>query len=1113
MGDYYTGLVDNQQDNTLARAIRRSWETLHQAGIQVEEVCIASGFFNLAGFRLLADLLEEAPQVRLLLGVEPRPEAELPEAEPGISPEQTMRQLVEEQLRLQTEGLNRQRDLLPFDRQEDEWVRRLLKLLYSEKLQVRRCSQRILHAKLYLLRSSNAGMFVGSSNLTWGGLAGNLELNLGTSQPELVEQARQWFDSLWETAEPFNLAEIYDRLMEEYDPFLIYLRVLYELYGDQLQDLPLEDRIPLREFQKHGAWRAWRIMQQYGGALVADGVGLGKTYIAGAIAWEFIKNRQRVLLICPASLRDTTWKSFLNEYQLYAETLSYEQLAEEKQLVGDRPGSRAYLQRAVEEYALVIIDEAHHYRNPNTPARAQTLRRLLRKAKYPKLLLLTATPVNNSLWDLYYLLRYFLRQDTALLTERGIISLRQRFQQAMREDPFNLEPDLLYPILDATTVKRTRGFIQREYPNELIKLDNGQEVPIRFPEPVLETIRYQLNPTLIQLLDELEQALAPPTGAPALRMSRYQPEQYRLPEYREEELPTETPIVGLLRSALLKRFESSVHAFRKTLQRMIQEHETFLQALDQGKVLRKDAVKEISAASDEEDEESLAELIADAPAEPASQYDIPGLRQAVENDLQRLRQWEAKVGGIRPEEDPKLEQLGHCLAAIAQQAAQEAYSNQDQRQKQKVIVFSCFEDTIDWIEQYLQERLKTDERLQVYRGRMVSISGQPSRHGVPRDEAIKQFAPSAANPSEAVEDRYDLLLATDVISEGMNLQDCRNIINFDLPWNPMRLVQRHGRVDRITSRHEKIYLRTFFPAEALKRLLDLDERIRRKLAQAAASVGVETPPIEDSPQADRSFAETRAEIEQIYKQTSEIFKEGDRPSAALSSEEHRAKLRKGLEKYRDQILQMPWKAGSGMYSQQEGYVFLARVGHPKSKLSRCFLRFVPASGQPILREEGTCLRWLQCQENTPRVLPDTVRLNAYDAWKRAREDIYQEWMNLTDPQNLEPRLRPLQHEVYSFLKKNPPPTNEPIDRLLDRVLNPWPLAAEREIREIFNNPSLQNQPTEKARQLAEKIIEFGIEPFRKPEPLPEIRPEEIHLVCWLALIRPEGPPKPNSPLP
>lgn len=191
---------------------------------------------------------------------------------------------------------------------------------------------------------------------------------------------------------------------------------------------------------------------------------------------------------------------------------------------------------------------------------------------------------------------------------------------------------------------------------------------------------------------------------------------------------------------------------------------------------------------------------------------------------------------------------------------------------------------------------------------------------------------------------------------------------------------------------------------------------------------------------------------------------------------------------------------------ESGYFFLARVGLTKGKFSRYFLRFVPAAGGPIVGEEGTCLRVIQCEEDTPRVLPDGVRLGAFDAWQRARQDIWEQWSRLTDPANLQPHLRPLNRRVAEFLRKTPPPdfTQDQVDRLLDQVLSPWSFSIEREIREIFEDERPEDDPQEKARRLAEKIDEVGIEPFQPPEPLPPIQPEEVHLICWLALIGPEG---------
>ena len=298
-----------------------------------------------------------------------------------------------------------------------------------------------------------------------------------------------------------------------------------------------------------------------------------------------------------------------------------------------------------------------------------------------------------------------------------------------------------------------------------------------------------------------------------------------------------------MRSGLLKRFESSVYGFGKTVARMIAHHEAFLEALARDKVVRKEFFRELSAAGDDGEIEELLE--ASENVEDGDTYDVPRLREAVESDLKLLRELGGEAAVVEPGHDPKLAALVEELARIAEQARREATDDEDERQKRKVLVFSHFEETIDWIEAHLRGIVEKDERFSAYDGRLASVSGADVRGGIARQKALHGFAPvstGALTPDD--EDCYDLLLCTDVLAEGMNLQQCRNVINYDLPWNPMRLIQRHGRVDRIGSPHREVYLRTFFPDRQLDALLNLEQRVRRKLAQAAASVGVEVAPIE-----------------------------------------------------------------------------------------------------------------------------------------------------------------------------------------------------------------------------------------------------------------------------
>ena len=302
---------------------------------------------------------------------------------------------------------------------------------------------------------------------------------------------------------------------------------------------------------------------------------------------------------------------------------------------------------------------------------------------------------------------------------------------------------------------------------------------------------------------------------------------------------------------------------------------------------------ELSAADDEAvDEDVITELLEKNPgSEPAERYDIKKLEEDVRADKELLERFSRMAEGVTRQRDPKLHALIKALVQIVEEAKRDAVDEADKRRKRKVIVFSYYTDTIDWIKGYLQEQIDSDNRLAVFRGRMASVSGKDSRHAV--EEAIYGFAPESAGAGKH-EDRFDLLLSTDVLAEGMNLQQCRNIINYDLPWNPMRLVQRHGRIDRIGSRHPQVFLYTFFPDDKLDDLLNLKERVLCKIAQTAGSVGLEHSPIELDEEGYQYFVRTREEIERLRRNDPTLFEEGRMESALQSPEEYRQALREAL---------------------------------------------------------------------------------------------------------------------------------------------------------------------------------------------------------------------------
>jgi hypothetical protein len=337
-----------------------------------------------------------------------------------------------------------------------------------------------------------------------------------------------------------------------------------------------------------------------------------------------------------------------------------------------------------------------------------------------------------------------------------------------------------------------------------------------------------------------------------------------------------------------------------------------------------------------------------------------------------------------------------------------------------------------------------------------------------------------------------MLVTTDILAEGVNLQQCRHIINYDLPWNPMRLVQRNGRIDRIGSTYRDVFIRCFFPDRLLDELLDLEVRIRRKISQAAASVGIESEVIPGAATSEIVFSETRAEIEALRREKADLFENAGEDPRGHSGEEYRQELRKGLDNYGDKIKNLPGAAGSGFTGGAErGHFFCASVG------DRVFLRFIPWDGREPVRDTLGCLRLISCREDTPRCLPEDLAAGAYKAWQEARRDIYEEWTYATDPANLQPRVRPTLKTAANQLRKFPPPgvTQEDLISLVESLEAPWGVRIEKVIREAMEGLTGQAASA----SIADKVKLLGLQPYRAPDPLPPIEEDEVSLICWLAV--------------
>ncbi|MCY3930434.1 MAG: SNF2-related protein [Acidobacteria bacterium] len=1161
-----------ERGETVAAEINRLLRGKRKSHRAAQPIAIATAYLNPAGIALLLDELERAPRVRLLLGAEPDRAMARP-ATAGLN-----RDELRQALRLHEAWLAAERDLTGFSREADGAARRLVEWLRKPgpggakpdgrddrlptgasvaesaedrpRVEVRRYEDGFLHGKAFLVEHEiEPAVLAGSSNLTHAGLMTNAELNLGYPSGHHTHLVQDWFGHFWERSAPFPLADLYASRWDPHSPWIVFLRMLWEFYG---RDLEADDRAALAEelsltaFQRDGVARALRLLKANGGVLVADEVGLGKTYIAAEMIRKATEeHRQRVLVLAPAALKESMWEPFLDGhgFSRRAQCMSYDEL----RVAWQR--NEEDTRRRLDDYALVIVDEAHNLRNPQAQ-RTETVAALVGGEHPKQVVLLTATPVNNSLGDLHALVSLFIRND-AFFAHAGIPSIRGYIAEAERIDPESLSPERLFDLLDRTTVRRTRGFVKDHYRDDRFVGPDGTEQTIMFPTPALHRLDYELDAAGEALLDAVTRALDSPDelahGQPVatetvadpdrLILARYTPDAYR--RRGDGENLTQLQNAGLLRCALLKCLESSAAALRSTLCTLIRSHEAFLDALAGGWVLTGDALRDWIASDAEDLDEHIAWLDdrSKSGAAEASEYRADALAADVRADLDLLERLRALAKAAADQaREPKSERLVSRLREVAAEARRVSREGIAATDRRKTIVFTSFIATV----RDLQKRVKRavdaaapDDPLSDFRGRLPGRPIHGQKTGVDqhqRARVLGRFAPRTAGSGHE-EDRYDILFATDVLSEGVNLQQAGRIVNYDLPWNPMRVVQRHGRIDRIGSSHRRIVLDCFFPASRLEELLDLEQRLRRKLALADAAVGTgDVLPGVDSGAGQVFSDTTRHQIMEIHDEDASILERGGQ-HRALSGEEYRHRLRQSMkpDAERGEVVGLPWASGSGFRNpgtRQSGFVFCIRVGQcrtdaasgsrgrPSADCEVCrrdpFFRFVPTfadwrplkdgKGDPIV-ERDTLQALIAAdpvREDTARELSSTAYDRAFDAWDIARRDVWEEWMHLVDPANLQPDLPKAFRDATELLHRHGAEAlgTDELEKLIPRFQTVPTVRVQRDIRAILNADHTNEA---KVRRLRDFALQTGLRRPTPVEPLPEVAEQEVHLVAWMAV--------------
>lgn len=610
--------------------------------------------------------------------------------------------------------------------------------------------------------------------------------------------------------------------LSTYTPYQVFIKALYEFFKEETEiEESKNSAIDLASFQQQGYQQALKLLERHQGVMVADSVGLGKTYIALRLIEHRLNNKiaghiPRILIVCPAQLRDLMWRKKLDEFSFEADILSQEEISRVNFDI------RPYI-----KHDLVIVDESHNFRNCGTN-RYRNLQKLMSSGKANKqIVLLTATPINNSIYDLYHQILLLTRNSETYYRHWGIRNLKSYFKSVE-----NGKSDISELLLQ-TMVKRSRqDVILRQQAGDKSEIA-GQE--IHFPKRKLDEHKLTYNfeesfqGLYAGIADQIDQMQLAPYNIRAFKKKKNQEDKAQVK--RNEAL------VALMKTLYLKRLESSLIAFENTINYQMQFQKRFDEYLNQGQLLESKVFRKIVAAEiDEAEKTEIQDFISSLQEIDPKDYRTDELQQAISSDLETLKDILKKLKQIKLAVEKK-EDYDRKLAAFKKFLLNHVKG-------QKILVFSYFKDTAN----YLHEELLKDSnwlKLMQTNNRTLfidCITGETNSKQ--RQEKVKSFAPKANCKDEKELQHYlskeiDILICTDVLSEGQNLQDAGTIVNYDLHWNPVRMIQRAGRIDRLGTEYESLFIYNCFPEEGLEKLLGLVKKLQQKISSINETVGLD----------------------------------------------------------------------------------------------------------------------------------------------------------------------------------------------------------------------------------------------------------------------------------
>jgi superfamily II DNA or RNA helicase len=954
-------IIDNSDGNKLVGFLNDALKENGKGNFD-----IATAFFNIGAFAMIKDNLDKSVRFRLLLGKTPE-----------IKNDNTLGDVLLEEIKKEVEGFDLSKD-------SDATVRLFIEFLKRDNVQVK-LFEKFLHGKAYIFDDR---IVIGSSNFTSAGLTRYGELNTWRQESQAIYTRKEWFDKFWAESIDFK-KELIDLLensrfgSKEYSPYEIYIKTLYEMQKDDIKESQKEEKpkglpetkVNLAQFQEDAIARIWTRMKKYGGCIVADSVGLGKTWIAKKILEQIgYYERKNILVVCPAQLREM-WRSELKKIDTKENILSQEDLASENYL--DK--AKRTLGGRLDNVELIVVDESHNFRNPLSNRWENFFSlvndNILSSGNKPYILFLTATPINNTPWDLYWQIMLLVLMDRSAFIKENIPDLFKFFKEAKDN------PSLLNDLLNEISIRRTRDYILENYPDAYIIVDlpNGEteERKITFPKRVLENVNYKLDNAYKGMYKEISDTLTV-----KLKMA-----YYRILEYRKEGVKTEEErlalgrmiaIGGIFRTILLKRLESSVDSFRKSISNHIQFLEKLKQYLKDGKLLTKESyIKYMLGSYDELEDGDIREILDDF---KLAEYRADDLFHDIDIDIDLLNNILEKVKKIKPADDSKLNVLKEKLLELSKDG--------------QIVLFTYYADTLN----YIYEEIVNDKRFSKLRIEAISSSGTTSKSPGQREEIIKKF----------FEKNIDIILSTDVLSEGQNLQTAKYLINYDLHWNPTRMIQRAGRIDRIGSPYKEIYVYNFFPEDELEELLKLVQALQSKIIDIDDSVGLDQTVLgeEIHPKVFGIIRRIKGKDERLFKELeADLFGGGElfyQPLKDFLKD-------KGVE----ELEKIPFGVFSGLKKERiSGIFFYYEYGND---FHFWYLHDIKTGN--ILTSKTDILNYIKCKRDEERVIPSFFE-KVYDTNKLILEEIERTYKEIELSNTQDSQLKELNRSNSTkFIKK------------------------------------------------------------------------------------------------